>query len=438
VRPATDFVQLTAEPPAHNLAIERSTAIRDHFPFPTIRPAQEKMLDTFVHSVQTGKKFTIIECPTGGGKSGTGIAAASWSKTLPAFGKSGAYLLSPQKSLTAQYLRDFSSMGLLEMRGKANYHCNTHDSDCDTGALLNKHTHGGDDRKVCDDCPYTLAKKAIVESPLGGVMNFAYYLNETQYAGQLGTRTLLVLDEAHSAEEHILGFVDNEITQHKSEEYGSGRLPFVKPGENSKVREWCLSVFRPAAQAFMTKLEDLIESAKYSNNRNEAVKLAKKLDAADKFICRLNRFLNNEDLSDWFCWSEKESGNLIVKPLTAVGFAEDVFFRKAAHILMMSATILDFPTVMRNLGISRNDAECLALPSDFPKENRPIFYKPVGLMSYNHIDNTLPKLAKMLEKILLKYPDKKGIIHTHSFKVNRFVVGYLKEQGFSSRIITHT
>ena len=436
-----DLVQLTSEPPAHNLAIERSTAIRDHFPFPSIRDAQDKAMSAVERAVATKKKFTIIEAPTGIGKSGFGIAAASWAKTIPTFGQfqQGGYILSPQKTLTAQYMKDFGNMGLLELKGRANYWCTRHDTDCDCGALLNgsgaQNVEAGDDREECPACPYRMAKNDFKANPLG-VTNFAYYLNETVYAGQLSPRTMLVLDEGHNTEGQILGFTDTEITERRANEHGAGRVPYIKPGENDKCRSWLRTTFVPATQEYMRKLEDLKESAKLSGNKNDALKFAKKLDSTDKFLCRLNRFIMSDDPANWLCWTEKD-GTLTIKPLTATLFADEVLFRKAQHILIMSATIVDFGTFMRNLGIKNADTEMLALDSEFPLVNRPIYFRPAGNMSFKYIDQTLPKLAQMVEKIMLKYPNEKGIIHTHSYKINSYLHGYLKAHGLAGRILTH-
>ena len=47
-------------------------------------------------------------------------------------------------------------------------------------------------------------------------------------------------------------------------------------------------------------------------------------------------------------------------------------------VVIMSATILDFDVFFLILGIDEKDCVCLALPSEFPVENRPIFYRPLG------------------------------------------------------------
>lgn len=426
--------------PLPSLQRNFSPNIRDHFPFPTMRDAQATSLGSVERMYATDKKFMIAELPTGIGKSGIAIGAGSWTKTKPCFGgdkhRSGAYILSPQKTLTAQYMKDFAEQGLLELKGKSNYWCDEHQTDCDTGALLNNSENQGDDREVCENCPYKMAKRAMLSSYLG-TMNFAYFLNETQYAGQLGTREMLVLDEGHNTEQQVLGFTDTEITKNRLDEMGIPFAPFIKSGENQKCFDWLVNSFRPALTEHMAKLQDLLDHAKLTNDKAEAVKYAKKLDSYDKYTCRLNRFINSDDHSDWLCWTDKDSGTLTIKPLTATLFADEILFKKANRILIMSATILDFKTVMRNLGIKREDTEMLALGSEFPLENRPIFFRPVGSMSHKFIDATLPKMATMVEKILLHYAAKKGIVHTHSYRITKYLVDFLKSRGHGVRIITH-
>src|SRR5438876_94209 len=87
---------------------KKALPIREYFPFSgTIRAAQVKALEAIERARDSGKKFVLLELPTGTGKSGVAIAAAQWAS---AWGN-GAYILSPQKALTAQYMRDFGNEG---------------------------------------------------------------------------------------------------------------------------------------------------------------------------------------------------------------------------------------------------------------------------------------------------------------------------------------
>src|SRR5271166_4599237 len=117
-----DLAQIAPAPTRH-LASERSPVLRDHFPFVEIRPSQDKAATVAERWFAAPQKFMIYEGPTGSGKSGLDIMAASFAKTMAGFGsyKPGSYILTPQKSLAEQYMTDFEPMGLVELKGRANY-----------------------------------------------------------------------------------------------------------------------------------------------------------------------------------------------------------------------------------------------------------------------------------------------------------------------------
>src|SRR5579864_6880740 len=105
----------------------RTLPIHDYFPFSSsIRSVQEKALAAIENARSLGKKFVLLELPTGTGKSAVAITVAKWASTWG----NGAYILSPQKALTAQYMRDFAEGGLVELRGRASYPCDDFKTDC--------------------------------------------------------------------------------------------------------------------------------------------------------------------------------------------------------------------------------------------------------------------------------------------------------------------
>jgi ATP-dependent DNA helicase DinG len=105
---------------------------------------------------------------------------------------------------------------------------------------------------------------------------------------------------------------------------------------------------------------------------------------------------------------------------------------------MMSATILDFRTFMRNLGIDPAQANTLAVPSEFPLENRPIFYKPCGNMGYRTKEQAIPNVAAFILKLMQKYAGKKGIIHAQSYANMVYFKEFLTANGQGHRLVTHT
>jgi Rad3-related DNA helicase len=342
-------------------------------------------------------------------------------------------------------MKDFRDMGLVELKGRANYPCGKWsqitggDVDCETGAALNEST--GLDEK-CGDCGYRRDKDIFISRPFG-TTNFAYYLNETNHAGQLQNRNMLILDEGHNTEDQILSLTDTELNQRRCEEYGAGKLPIFDAGDNEAVLQWLDNVFVPAANAHGSKLAKANRDAR----DEDRIKIIKKQKALDNYLDRIRMFRDATDPGEWFVWSDWSvnertgksygTGDLFIKPLTARLFADSLLFSKAQKVLITSATILDFETFMRNLGIADNSAQTLAVDSEFPVENRPIFYRPVGPMSSKNIDKTLPKMAQEVEMLLTRYIAKKGIVHTNSYKVNEYITQYLMNTSHAFRIITH-
>ena len=434
--------------PVKDLTCERSTNLFDHFPFAEVRANQVPALNklaTWISSPHA--KYFILEGPTGFGKSPVDLACVSHAKTMPSFGeyKPGGYILTPQKTLAKQYMDDFSPMGLVELKGRGNYHCEKwskltgEDVDCETGADLNAST--GLDEK-CDTCPYRTDKEIFMSEPFG-TTNFAYYLNESNHSGQLPQRNMLVLDEGHNTEDQILSLTDTIVRQRDCDKYGVEKLPIFDAGDNDKVLGWLDNILVPKCNAYGLQLARELKEKR----DDERVAVVRKIKSLDRFLSRINMFRDAADPTEWFVWSDWKvnqrtgnatgTGDLYIKPLTARLFADNLLFSKAHKVLITSATILDFETFMRNLGIDRNDAQVLAVDSEFPVENRPIFYRPAGSMSYRNIDKTLPLMAQEIEMLLTRYIAKKGIIHTNSYKVNRYIVDYLMTTSHASRIITH-
>jgi Rad3-related DNA helicase len=239
--------------------------------------------------------------------------------------------------------------------------------------------------------------------------------------------------------------------------------------------EWVADTFRPAAQALIMKWEAELEDLKSDGNNHAAAKLGKKLNGLKRFAEKINLFLNSaaENITDWIVYTDETKGSdtfgcMIVKPLTATLFADEILFSKAEKVIIMSATIGDFKFFMRNLGIDPNDAVTCRIECDFPVENRPVFLKPIANMSstkvacpdcstpedsgrenrkgtgcrrcYNSgqvpsIDVAMPKVADFLGQIMDKFSSHKGIVHTHSYKVNRFMSESMNSR---NRVLTHT
>lgn len=429
-------------------------SLRDFFPFKTIRPSQERALQTIEDAVAAGKRYIVIEAPTGVGKSGIAEAVARWAAAgyaarLGCEDQAGAYILSTQKSLTEQYMKDFGAgawcdQGLVEMRGRANFTCIEGAGDCASGKLLGceeseKPLAGNGD---CDptQCPYKLARKEFMLTPTG-VTNFAYFLASTAYAGDsFPRRTFLIVDECHNAEKELLGFFEVELNTRRTQELGIASFPDIKPNEKPPVRAWLEEVFLPMAAEKIR--EYLGEAMKWKTlDMDQALRYRRRASGLEETVDKMVGFLSAPE-TDWFVYVDKDRDGvperMIFKRLSAADIAEPLLFKKGSFVLLMSATILDTTTFLRNLGVRAADAVVLRLDSEFPIANRPVFYWGAGDMRHACIEKSLPKVVQRVADILDRCPTVKGIIHTHSYKITQAVVAGLQRTPHARRVITHT
>lgn len=397
--------------------------LRANFPFPEIRAPQEKAMIKLASNIEKGKKFSIFEMPTGSGKSGLAMAAIQSAA-------SGA-ILTPQKILQQQYQDEFSHLGLVDLRGAANYKCTEHeDTTCDLGAQLNKISGN-----ICAACPYRVAKQNFCKSKIG-TTNFSYFLTDSAYreeGARLPNKELLVIDEAHNTENVLIAHSEIVISPLRLEELNI-KLP-TRPFQFSAVkpaRDWVSHHVLPATEALIASLN--LELKDPSKGRKELLPIARKSTQLNQFAEGVKKFVESES-EMWFI--DQSEGGLNIKPLRGDVFAEELLFSRAKRIVMLSATILDPQTLIRNLGISRSDCGYLSLPSEFPVENRQIIFAPAGSMSFKNYDDTLPKLLKRIDRVLTKHEGEKGIIHCSSFKLVQHIKEYFKGSPHYNRLLDH-
>jgi Rad3-related DNA helicase len=99
----------------------------------------------------------------------------------------------------------------------------------------------------------------------------------------------------------------------------------------------------------------------------------------------------------------------------------------------MSGTILDKNLFCGLNGLDVSKAAYYSIGSPFPVINRPIYYMPLGKMSYKSKEETFQRYIPYIQKLLDKYKNKKGIIHTNSFELSNWIQKSIKDK----RLIFH-
>jgi Rad3-related DNA helicase len=99
----------------------------------------------------------------------------------------------------------------------------------------------------------------------------------------------------------------------------------------------------------------------------------------------------------------------------------------------MSGTILDKNLFCQLNGLDVSKAVYYSIASPFNIKNRPIYYMPLGKMSYKNKEETFKRYIPYIKKLLQKYKGKKGIIHTNSFELSKWIEQNIKDP----RLIFH-
>lgn len=410
--------------------------IDENFVMPSYRKGQREAISFIKEVFDSGKKYVVVECPTGGGKSAIGMTIAKIFKP--------AFYITATKLLQDQLNRDFSSL-MVNLKGRNAYPCTFPDrfgdelvkkkywslemladakvkhQDCATGFCRGKSSKpfGGDGSKCksCmskqlngdldqlppgmnySACPYYEQVHTAINSSIVS-MNFSSYLYQTTMSSRFDKRGLMVIDECHNVESQLLDFISVNLTNDQLDLLG------VKPtgvDTAAKMALWMIE------EDFLDVIDDGMKRALIDDD-------ARSVDDLSKLKKRIQTFLEDMSLpsSNWVLMTN--DNGYVLKPVFIRSFAKSFLFDNADKVLLMSATVLDIDVYCDSLGINPADVSFYKMKNRFPVENRPIYYKPVDRLvgGKQGMDRWGPKLISGVEKIVESYPGKRGIIHTHN------------------------
>ncbi len=390
------------------------------FPFTSFREGQREALDAAREAFAAGVRAVVIEAPTGAGKSALAVALAHEARS--------AFVLTGQKVLQDQYHRDFATLAVL--KGRGTYPCEvvTHATAAFAPCLM------GHVFPACDACAYYRARDEALAAPVA-LMNYAAFLHQVNDAGGFGPRELLVLDEAHGAETHLMQYLHVRLSDALLERAGiDERLPaFLDPAFAIDVADAML----PRLVARRAELDAEIGGTHHARQADLA-KL-QTLQWLDGQVRRLRWLSDTFDAGvDWVCEHGHEAGSawLSWKPVDVAGLAEALLFGHAERVLMLTATVLDERTFLQGLGLECEEAAVIRVPSTFPAERRPLVLRPVARLTRHHQARELPRLIDEVAAIMDDHQTEKGVIHTHAYRIALALQAGLPEH-HRRRIVTH-
>ena len=403
-----------------------------YFPYKEPRKEQEIAIDFILNAfLDKKKRYAVLGAPTGCGKSGIAITVAryladNYQATAPY--NNGAYILTTQKILQEQYMRDFSEPHgcLKNIKSSENYSCSYYKQQtcAESRRMLKFAQKSSTFFSACiNDCVYKQAKAEFLDS-LESITNYSYFLSETVYAGKIKPRNLMICDETHNLSDEISKFAEISFSEFFANSIGM-IMPDIK--SDAQAMKWIKNEYKPTLIKYAEGLKAIVndELTRKKIDESELKKLAKKFEKIDKHICKINRFLDDYDKDNWVLdisvTKEKTTRRLEFKPVDVAVDAKELLLNFSEFFVMMSATVLDKAIFCKQLGIDENEIDYLSLESPFPLENRPIFYAPAGSMTYQNIDATLPKLVEVIKVLLEHHKKDKGLIHCSSYRVANYI-----------------
>lgn len=397
-------------------------------------------LNFIKQSIVTGKRLIMNNLSTGVGKSYMVIMLANWYKNYinP---DSKVDILTNSKILQDQYLKDFEF--IKNYKGKSNYYCSTYDCDCKTGKELCKIM-----KNNCTECPYDIAKNEWISSDIG-ITNFHLFDTLSLFQTEILKRrngNLLIIDECQSFEQVFSNYLSTKISANILKKCGltMKEIESIDDKFISKIKK-----MDKYLEFLERKLIPILEQKNESFGKEIGSSSSKKKIEIANFIQNIDSkllsfkhlfesYTNNPDnivIDTNINKNDKMySGTEIITEHVFVNeYLNDFVFKNYDHVIFMSATILDKKMFSYINGLDESVTSYYEIPSPFPLKNRPIYYLKIGKMNFYNKEETFKKQIPWIKKILAKYKNSKGIIHTANYEITN----WLKENVMDSRLLFH-
>lgn len=347
------------------------------------------------------------------------------------------------KQLQEQYLDDFSDM-LVEIKGRGNYPCNYKGS-CDFCIKAEYNL------RKCRDCKFSLAfKKATDAENVITNYDFLYYMGVANK--MLDSRELLILDEAHNLERKMLMLSSHELNrEYISVKFGIDIFDPIMNNNKSvnglkkdsqywidlcdelvgKCRDNIKEIEGDGKETVQVTLDEF-ESDPYKFSNFDYVE-KQQLETDMKSFNSISLGLKSEDLIIDLPELDKIRDNKMdisadFKPFSVSEDTEELL--KLGNIrIFLTGTLGNMEKFCKWNNLDVNETYYIYEKSPFDVSKRPIYADFVGKMSgkRRHVPNWKnDKAILKIKEIIVKYPGKKGVIHTSSNEQAFWIIDELK------------
>lgn len=403
---------------------------------------QIQSLEFLKKSINNSKRFMLCNLSTGTGKSFLVMMFANWYRNyINTDSNVKIDILTNSKVLQQQYLNDFKFIN--NYKGKSNYYCQPFDCQCDAGKELCKIL-----KRPCASCPYDIAKLSWIESSIG-LTNFHLFDTLTLFQQDTLKRrngNVLIIDECQSFESTFSDYLSSKISSKILKKCGF-QLKEIETLDDkyiSKIKylDKYLEFLERKLIPMLESKQQQFESSIISSNSKKKVELTGYIQNIESKLLSFKHLFdsykndpNNIVLEVSINKSEKifSGVELITQHIFVYEYLNDLIWSRYDHVIFMSATILDSKMFSFINGLDENLTSYCEMESPFLLKNRPIFYLKIGKMNWSSKEDTFQKQIPWIKKILSKYKNSKGIIHTTNYEIAE----WLKENITDERLLFH-
>lgn len=413
----------------------KPSRILEEFPAPSFRDTQKQALADIREAFESDNDVVLVRAPTGSGKSLLArsiMGCARDLQTAEPAEVTGAYYTTPQVS----QLDDVDADDLLDdleiIRGKSNYNCilpGEHDTPVNQAPCAREK---GFDCSVKHRCPY-YSDRAIASGQPMAAMTLAYFM-QTAGSDVFGMRDVVVIDEAHGLAEWAEMYATIELAPHRVPVWDDVDVPDINAAHNPVER----------ASAFAERLSKVCTAAKDDLTTKPELtpdEVARR-DRLNELVSELDWFVEDYRSPDspttWVVDQPSGEGTAItIKPLDPARYLHHTVWDRGEMFALLSATILNKDAFCRQVGLDPDRVALVDVDHTFPVENRPLYDVTQGKMTYEHREETVPKIARLIVRLMVHHPDEKGLVHAHSYAIADQLAETLTEFGVGQRVRVH-
>lgn len=383
-------------------------------PHASWRPGQWDFVQGIADAITSGQQHQLLIAPTGFGKSLTymGLAALTGMRVV---------ILTATKSLEDQLIREFAEVGMVDVRGRANYPC---DASLDPrsslqmffrkGVMYTAATAPCKRRIQCDrrggGCGYFDAVRAGVAAQVT-VTNYDFWFhNQWRFQEANGSPRgvdLLVMDEAHQAPDALAGYLSFRLPL-AAKSHFNGRLPDVE--DVAVWAEW-------AGWASRTLLRHIDEEGHHVSHdiiqlQADLERMAAQLPVGEWVVEQVTSGFGRTARREW-----------AFDCINPEAFGQEALWGQVSATLMVSATV-NLMTASA-IGIPKAEVKVWEAKSGFPLERRPVYVvKGAPRLNFRSLDGEKRMWVALIDRIVRARQDRKGIAHTTSFERGQYLLAH--------------